>query len=78
MAPFDIRHQLEEEIDHLAPEQQARLLELARGLKQKHELPKGMPWDEMKKYAGILPNDVAEEIMNAIDEDCENIDYGKW
>ncbi len=78
MAPFDLRHQLEEEIDHLAPEQQQRLLELARGLKKKSELPKGMPWEEMKRFAGILPDEDAAEIIAAIEEGCENIDYDSW
>jgi hypothetical protein len=78
MAPFDLRHQLEEEIDHLAPEQQQRLLEVARSMIQKKELPQGTPWSELKHLAGILPDEDAAEIMAAIEEGCENIDYEGW
>jgi hypothetical protein len=77
MAPFNIRRQLNEEIDRLEPEQQHRLLELARGLTVS-PLPKGMTWEHMKQYAGTLPDDDAAEILAAIEEDCENIDLDEW
>jgi hypothetical protein len=67
MAPFDIRHQLEEEIDHLAPEQQARLLELARGLKSS-TLPPGTTWDEIADVAGTISHEDAEAMRRAIEE----------
>jgi hypothetical protein len=77
MAPFDIRRQLNSEIDLLDPEEQSRLLEFARELKAS-TLPNGMPWEQMKQYAGILPDDAAAEILAAIEEDCENIDVHEW
>ena len=41
-------------------------------------LPQGMPWEQMKRYAGSLPDDAGAEILAAIEEDCENIDADKW
>ena len=77
MTPAEIQHELYEEIGRLAPEQQQRLLELARGLKRS-QLSPGMSWEEMKRYAGTLPDDAAAEILAAIEEDCENIDLDEW
>ncbi|HET6400117.1 MAG TPA: hypothetical protein VFH95_01850 [Candidatus Kapabacteria bacterium] len=78
MTPAEIQHELYEEIGRLAPEQQQRLLELAHELKRKSALPKGTPWSEIKHLAGTLPDEDAAEIIAAIEEGCEDINYDAW
>jgi hypothetical protein len=77
MAPFDLRLQLNREIDRLEPEQQERLLELARGLKSS-TLPPGTTWDEIADVAGTISHEDAEAMRNAIEEGCETIDHERW
>jgi len=76
MTHAEIQHQLYEEIDKLSSAEQIRLIAAAREIRR--ELPKGMPWEEMKRFVGTLPDEDAAEIIAAIEEGCENIDYDGW
>ena len=76
MTQAEIQHQLYEEIDKLSSAEQLRLIAAAREIRS--ELPKGMPWEGMKRYIGVLPDDAAAEIIAAIEEDCENIYPDEW
>jgi hypothetical protein len=77
VAPFDLGHHLKEEIDRLNPEQQQRLLEIARGLKSS-TLPPGTTWEEIREFTGTISHEDAEDMRRAIEEGCENIDYNSW
>lgn len=74
-----VREQILEEIDHLTPDQQAHLLALARQLRQSR-LPPGTPGDVLlaaRDRFTFAPGDV-DEMMQAIEEGCENIDWDSW
>ncbi len=77
MAPFDLRRELNQEIDRLEPEQQQRLLELARGLKTSR-LPRGTRWEEIADFTGTITHEDAEAMREAIEEECENIAHETW
>ena len=73
---------LEEEIlnvvHRLKPEEQQQVLEFARALPG-NSRPRGVPASQLFELAKDLfdPEDV-KEMMKAIEEDCERIDYDEW
>ncbi len=77
MSAAEIHHELLQEIDHLRPDQQERVLKFARRLTVS-KFPEGLSWDEMKKYRGIISQEEAEAMKKAIEEECERIDPEGW
>ena len=41
-------------------------------------LPAGMKTQDLRKFAGSIPDAEAEEMRRAIEEDCEQIDPSTW
>ena len=76
MTPAEVQQQLYEEIDKLSAAEQLRLLAAARGFKS--DTPKGTKWSEIEHLVEKFPDEDAKEIMAAIEEGCENIDYDGW
>jgi hypothetical protein len=72
---------LEEEIldvvHRLKPEEQQQVLDFARALPGSSR-PRGVPSSSLLKFGGLFPKEDWEEIMKAIEEDCERIDYDEW
>ncbi len=77
MSEAEFRHELLEEIEHLQPDQQERLLAFARELTVS-KIPDGLSWEEMRKYRGIISREEAEAMKKAIEEECERIDPEGW
>lgn len=65
-------------LHRLKPEEQQQVLDFARNLPGSKR-PRGVPASQLFKLAEGLfePSDV-EEMMKAIEEDCEKIDYDEW
>lgn len=78
MTTMPIREQIISQLDRLSPEQQRQLLDHSLSLQQRR--PPGIPGDELIARAreiNFSPEDLAE-IIQAIDEDCERIDWNEW
>ena len=63
-------------LHRLKPEQQ-QVLDFARNLPANGR-PRGVPSSSLLKFGGLFPKDDWTEIMEAIEEDCERIDYDEW
>ncbi len=73
---------LEEEIlnvlHRLKPEEQQQVLDFARNLPGSNR-PRGVSASQLFKLAeGLFEHSDVEEMMKAIEEDCERIDYDEW
>ncbi len=62
----------------LKPEEQQQVLDFARALPS-NSRPRGVSSLELLKLAeGLFEREDVEEMMKAIEEDCERIDYDEW
>jgi len=79
MAQVSIKQQLIEALDHLTPNQQSYLLGLVHQLQ--HQSPP-LGTDGKALLAAIdqfiFPPGAIEEMMQAIDKNCEEIDWDGW
>lgn len=76
MAEPAIKKQILNDLERLSPEQQKRAAELVHGLVS--PLPKGTPGRDLVRFAGILDDESAREMMEAIEEGCERVDLDEW
>ncbi|RMH49442.1 MAG: hypothetical protein D6685_19230 [Bacteroidetes bacterium] len=70
-----LKDQLLRVFDHLAPEQQERLVAFARALASP---PPGTPGAAFRPFVGQIPADEAARIAQAIEEGCERVDANEW
>ncbi len=79
MTVASLKEQIIRQLDHLTPIQQAQLLEVARKLQQS-TLPEGVPGEvliaNMDRFR--FPPGAVDEMMQAIEENCENVDLDGW
>jgi hypothetical protein len=75
-----VRDRLLDELNHLTPVQQEKLLDYARQMQQGSTLPPGTPGERLVELAGEFrfPQGGLDEMMQAIEEDCERIDWDGW
>ncbi|HXO22807.1 MAG TPA: hypothetical protein VOA87_23055 [Thermoanaerobaculia bacterium] len=66
-----VRDQILSDLDRLPPEKQERAAELVHGLVS--PLPEGASIEDLLKVAGILDDESAREMMEAIEEGCEEV-----
>ena len=65
-------------LHRLKPEEQQQVLDFARALPG-NTRPRGVPASQLFKLAeGLFEHSDVEEMMKAIEEDCERIDYDEW
>lgn len=64
-------------LHRLKPEEQQQVLDFARNLPGSKR-PRGVPSSSLLKFGGLFPKEDLKEIMQAIEEDCEKIDYDEW
>ncbi len=76
MAQPDVKEQILNDLDHLSPDQQRRAAELVHSLVT--PLPKGATIDDLLSVAGILDDQAALEMTQAIEEGCERVDPDEW
>ncbi len=65
-----IREQILNDLDRLSPEQQQRAADLVHDLVS--PLPKGASIEDLMTVAGILDDESAREMIEAIEEGCES------
>lgn len=68
------REQILRDLDRLPPELQAEVVEYVRGLGGMH----GASIEDLLSLGGILDQESAREMREAIEEHCERVDPGAW
>ena len=63
-------------LDKLTPGQQRQVLDFT--LELSGESPKGISGKELLEFVGLFPPEDLEEIKQAIEEDCGQIDESEW
>ncbi len=76
MTEMKVRNELLKQLDQLPPAKQNEVLSFARSLAE--SLPKGVPGDQLLRFAGTMTHEEAQEFLKAIEEDCERIDPDEW
>jgi len=75
MAEPALREDFYRVLSGMTEEEQNRALTLVRGTAQP---PHGATGSELRRIAGILDEESAREMMEAIETDCRNIDPDAW
>ncbi len=63
-------------LETLSPGQQRQVLDFT--LELSGESPKGISGKELLKFVGLFPPEDLEEIKQAIEEDCGQVDASEW
>ena len=71
-----VKAQILNDLNQLSPTQQRRAAELVRGLVS--ALPKGASVEDLLRVVGVLNDEAAHEMMEAIEEGCERVDLHEW
>ncbi len=72
MIDTSLQNELLQKIEQLSPKLQRRVIDFATALAQ--SVPKGTPGDELLRFAGILNQEDAKEMIEAIEAGCEQVD----
>jgi hypothetical protein len=64
------------DLDRLPPDLQRRAVELVRSLSAPQ--PRGASVDDLLSVSGILDEDSAREMREAIEEHCERVESRDW
>ena len=65
-----------ERLEKLSPGQQRQILDFT--LELSGESPKGIPLQELLEFVGLFPPEDLDEIKQAIEEDCGQVDESEW
>ncbi len=65
-----------EQIKALPQELQRRVLEFTRALAQ--STPRGIPGQELLRFAGVIPRDDVRLMSEAIEQGCARVDTNEW
>ena len=72
-----IQESVVERLEKLTPGKQRQVLDFT--LELSGESPKGIPLQELLEFAaGLFPPEDLEEIKQAIEEDCGQVDESEW
>ncbi|MBI4530571.1 MAG: hypothetical protein HY709_03525 [Candidatus Latescibacteria bacterium] len=76
MTNLTIKQEIIQQLDHLPPELQRRVLDFAQALT--FSLPKGMPGKQLLPFAGVIVADDVQAMAEAIEAGCEQVDRNEW
>ena len=71
-----IRDEIVARVDKLPPEMQEQVLRFVASLPA--PTPKGESGAVLRHFAGSLDPVSAQEMLRAIDQECERVDAGEW
>ena len=71
-----VKERILRDLDRLSPELQQRAVELVHNLAS--PLPRGASVEDMIRLGGLLDEESAREMREAIEEHCERIDPSEW
>jgi hypothetical protein len=73
---MDLRREIAERIDALAPDQQERVLQFVASLPSR--AINGESGLSLRHFARSLDSDSAQQMIQAIEEGCEQVEAGGW
>jgi hypothetical protein len=73
---MDLRQEIAQRIDALAADQQAEVLQFIASLASR--TVNGESGLNLRRFARSLDSDSAQEMIQAIDEGCEQVEAGGW
>jgi hypothetical protein len=76
MTTTALKQEVTERLDSLPPEDQRRVLELARSLTERR--PAGVAGRDLLRFMGTIEKTDLDVMRRAIEEDCERIDDSEW
>jgi hypothetical protein len=76
MTKLEVRSELLKQLDQLPPAKQDEVLQFARSLAESQ--PRGVPGDQLLRFAGTMTHEEAQEFLKSIEEDCEKIEPDGW
>ena len=71
-----VRDEIVERVDKLPPEMQEQVLRFVASLAV--PTPKGESGAVLRQFSGSLDPVSAQEMLRAIDQECERVDAGEW
>jgi len=76
MTTTALKQEITERLDSLPPEDQRKVLELARELTERH--PAGVPGRDLLRFMGTIDKTDLDVMRRAIEEDCERVNDSEW
>jgi divalent metal cation (Fe/Co/Zn/Cd) transporter len=76
MIDAEVQSELLKQLEQLSLAKQWKVLGFARTLADAG--PRGVPGTELLDLCGSLPAEDAQEMIQAIEEECERIDPNEW
>ena len=73
---MDITNEIVARIGKLPPEMREQVLRFVASLTA--SLPKGESGTALRQFSGSLDAESAQQMIQAIEEDCERVDAGGW
>jgi hypothetical protein len=73
---MDLRREIAQRIDSLAPDQQAQVLQFVASLSA--SALKGERGADLCRFARSIDSESALQMIQAIDEGCEQVEAGGW
>jgi hypothetical protein len=73
---MDVRNEIVARLDKLPTEMQERVLQFVTSLVA--PTPRGESGAVLRRFAGSLDPVSAQEMIRAIDEECERVNAGEW
>jgi len=71
-----LKREILDQLDKLGIEQQQQMLRLARALAAPR--PEGVSGKELLRFAGAIEHDDLQQIAQAIEEGCEQVNLDEW
>ena len=78
MVDSQIHRELVKQLEHLPPSLQQQVLDFARSLSSSQLKPRGIPSQELLKFAGVVGPEDCRAMMEAIEAGCEQVDANEW
>ena len=72
---MDIRDEIIARVDKLSPEMQEQVLQFVASLAAS---PNGESGATLRRFSGSLDPVSAQEILRAIEDECERVDASQW
>jgi hypothetical protein len=76
MTTSALKQEVTERLDALPPEDQRKVLELARALTERH--PAGVSGRDLLRFMGTIEETDLDVMRRAIEEDCERVNDSEW
>jgi hypothetical protein len=76
MVSRTLRQEIEDQLEHLPPDLQRRVLDFARALVLSQ--PRGIAGNRLLRFAGSLADEDADAILKAIEQGCEQVNLDEW